>query len=208
MKIKKYDEMNLLEMDVIQEIGSIGTGNAATALSSVLDQEVKMTIPAVHILGYNEALHQLGEPEEIVAAVLKKMSGEINGIMLFILKLDFINVVLERLLGRVIKDFSELTVIELSAMEEIGNIVISSYITALSSLTGVEIQLSVPDIAVNMLGGILSVPMVEFGYETDKLLIINGKFIIGGKVLNSDILMLPDIPSLNGLMEKLGVTNG
>lgn len=208
MKIKNYDEMNLLEMDVIQEIGSIGTGNAATALSSVLDQEVKMTIPAVHVLGYNEALHQLGEPEEIVAAVLKKMSGEINGIMLFILKLDFINVVLERLLGRVIDDFSELTVIELSAMEEIGNIVISSYITALSSLTGVEIQLSVPDIAVNMLGGILSVPMVEFGYETDKLLIINGKFIVGGKVLNSDILMLPDIPSLNGLMEKLGVTNG
>lgn len=208
MKIKNYDEMNLLEMDVIQEIGSIGTGNAATALSSVLDQEVKMTIPAVHVLGYNEALHQLGEPEEIVAAVLKKMSGEINGIMLFILKLDFINVVLERLLGRVIDDFSELMVIELSAMEEIGNIVISSYITALSSLTGVEIQLSVPDIAVNMLGGILSVPMVEFGYETDKLLIINGKFIVGGKVLNSDILMLPDIPSLNGLMEKLGVTNG
>lgn len=208
MKIKKYDEMNLLEMDVIQEIGSIGTGNAATALSSVLNQEVKMTIPAVHVLGYNEALHQLGEPEEIVAAVLKKMSGEINGIMLFILKMDFINVVLERLLGRVIEDFGELTVIELSAMEEIGNIVISSYITALSSLTGVEIQLSVPDIAVNMLGGILSVPMVEFGYETDKLLIINGKFIIGGKVLNSDILMLPDIPSLNGLMEKLGVANG
>lgn len=208
MKIKKYDEMNLLEMDVIQEIGSIGTGNAATALSSVLNQEVKMTIPAVHVLGYNEALHQLGEPEEIVAAVLKKMSGEINGIMLFILKMDFINVVLERLLGRVIEDFSELTVIELSAMEEIGNIVISSYITALSGLTGVEIQLSVPDIAVNMLGGILSVPMVEFGYETDKLLIINGKFIIGGKVLNSDILMLPDIPSLNGLMEKLGVSNG
>lgn len=208
MKIKKYDEMNLLEMDVIQEIGSIGTGNAATALSSVLNEEVKMTIPAVHVLGYNEALHQLGEPEEIVAAVLKKMSGEINGIMLFILKMDFINVVLERLLGRVIEDFSELTVIELSAMEEIGNIVISSYITALSGLTGVEIQLSVPDIAVNMLGGILSVPMVEFGYETDKLLIINGKFIIGGKVLNSDILMLPDIPSLNGLMEKLGVSNG
>lgn len=208
MKITKYDDMNLLEMDVIKEIGSIGTGNAATALSSVLSQEVKMTIPAVHILGYNEALYKLGEPEEIVAAVLKKMSGEINGIMLFILKLDFINVVLERLLGRTVEDYSDLKVLELSAMEEIGNIIISSYISALSSLTNVEIQLSVPDIAVNMLGGILSVPMVEFGYETDKLMIINGKFIVGGMVLNSDILMLPDIPSLNFLMEKLGVTNG
>lgn len=200
--------MNLLEMDAIREIGSIGTGKAATALSSVLGGEVKMTIPAVHILGYNEALHKLGEPEEIVAAVLKKMSGEINGIMLFILKLDFINVVLRKLLGREVQDYRDLNVIEMSAMEEIGNIIISSYISALSSLTDVEIQLSVPDIAVNMLGGILSVPMVEFGYETDKLMIINGKFIVGGKVLNSDILMLPDINSLNFLMEKLGVANG
>lgn len=208
MKITKYDEMNLLEMDAIREIGSIGTGKAATALSSVLGGEVKMTIPAVHILGYNEALHKLGEPEEIVAAVLKKMSGEINGIMLFILKLDFINVVLRKLLGREVQDYRDLNVIEMSAMEEIGNIIISSYISALSSLTDVEIQLSVPDIAVNMLGGILSVPMVEFGYETDKLMIINGKFIVGGKVLNSDILMLPDINSLNFLMEKLGVANG
>lgn len=208
MKITKYDQMNLLEMDVIREIGSIGTGNAATALSSVLNEPVKMTIPAVNILGYNEALHKLGEPEEIVAAVLVKMSGEINGIMLFILKLDFINVILGKLLNRTVVSYEQLTVIEMSAMEEIGNIIISSYVSALSSLTGVTINLSVPEIAVNMLGGILSVPMVEFGYVTDKLMIINGKFIVDKKVLNSDLLMLPDIESLNFLMKKLGVSNG
>lgn len=208
MKITKYDQMNLLEMDVIREIGSIGTGNAATALSSVLNEPVKMTIPAVNILGYNEALHKLGEPEEIVAAVLVKMSGEINGIMLFILKMDFINEILGKLLDRTVVSYEQLTVIEMSAMEEIGNIIISSYVSALSSLTGVTINLSVPEIAVNMLGGILSVPMVEFGYVTDKLMIINGKFIVDKKVLNSDLLMLPDIESLNFLMKKLGVSNG
>lgn len=208
MKITKYDEMNLLEMDVIREIGSIGTGNAATALSSVLNEPVKMTIPGVNILGYNEALHKLGEPEEIVAAVLVKMSGEINGIMLFILKLDFINEIIKKLLNRTVVSYEQLTVIEMSAMEEIGNIIISSYVSALSSLTDVKINLSVPEIAVNMLGGILSVPMVEFGYVTDKLMIINGKFIVDKKILNSDLLMLPDIESLNFLMRKLGVSNG
>ncbi|ADL05970.1 chemotaxis protein CheC [Lacrimispora saccharolytica] len=208
MKITRYDEMNSLGLDLIREIGSIGTGNAATALSSLLGKTVRMTLPDVKILGYNEAIKYLGDPEEIVAAILVKMTGEINGLMLFILKLDFINEVLTSVMQQNIEDYYQLNVLETSALEEIGNIIISSYVNAMSSLSDVTINLSVPDIAVNMLGGILSVPMVEFGYQTDKMMMISGQFVIGGKVLHSDLLMMPDIQSLNFLMEKLGITNG
>lgn len=208
MKITRYDEMNGLGLDLIREIGSIGTGNSATALSSMLGKTVRMTLPDVQILGYNEAIKFLGDPEEIVAAILVKMSGEINGLMLFILKLDFINEVLTSVMQQKIDDYYQLNVMETSALEEIGNIIISSYVNAMSTLSDVTINLSVPDIAVNMLGGILSVPMVEFGYETDKMMMISGQFIIGGKVLHSDLLMMPDIRSLNFLMEKLGIANG
>jgi chemotaxis protein CheC len=208
MKIRRYDEMNGLGLDLIREIGSIGTGNSATALSSLLGKSVRMTLPDVQILGYNEAIQFLGDPEEIVAAVLVKMTGEINGLMLFILKLDFINEVLSSVMQKEIEDYYQLNVLETSALEEIGNIIISSYVNAMSTLSEVTINLSVPDIAVNMLGGILSVPMVEFGYQTDKMMMISGQFVIGGKVLHSDLLMMPDIESLNFLMEKLGITNG
>ncbi|GLC80468.1 chemotaxis protein CheC [Lacrimispora brassicae] len=208
MKITRYDEMNSLGLDLIREIGSIGTGNSATALSSMLGKTVRMTLPDVKILGYNEAIKYLGDPEEIVAAILVKMTGEINGLMLFILKLDFINEVLTSVMQQNIEDYYQLNVLETSALEEIGNIIISSYVNAMSSLSDVTINLSVPDIAVNMLGGILSVPMVEFGYQTDKMMMISGQFVIGGKVLHSDLLMMPDIQSLNFLMEKLGIANG
>jgi chemotaxis protein CheC len=208
MKITRYDEMNGLGLDLIKEIGSIGTGNAATALSSMLNKTVRMTLPDVQILGYNEAIKFLGDPEEIVAAVLVKMTGEINGLMLFILKMDFINEVLSSVMQQEIEDYYQLNVLETSALEEIGNIIISSYVNAMSTLSEVTINLSVPDIAVNMLGGILSVPMVEFGYQTDKMMMISGQFVIGGKVLHSDLLMMPDIMSLNFLMEKLGIING
>ncbi|MDF2887798.1 MAG: CheC, inhibitor of methylation [Lacrimispora sp.] len=208
MKITRYDEMNGLGLDLIREIGSIGTGNSATALSSMLNKTVRMTLPNVQILGYNEAIKSLGDPEEIVAAVLVKMTGEINGLMLFILKMDFINEVLSSVMQQEIEDYYQLNVLETSALEEIGNIIISSYVNAMSTLSEVTINLSVPDIAVNMLGGILSVPMVEFGYQTDKMMMISGQFIIGGKVLHSDLLMMPDIMSLNFLMEKLGIVNG
>lgn len=205
MGIEKYEDMNALELDVIKEIGSIGTGNAATALSQVLRKKTKMTLPAAYILGYNEAIEMVGFPEEIVAAVLVKMSGEINGIMLFVLKMDFINAVLQSVMGQEITEYMDLTEIQKSALEEIGNIIISSYVNAMSGLTGVTIQLSIPSIAINMLGGILSVPMAEFGYVTDKLMMINGKFIVDKEVLDSHLLMMPDIQSLNYLMRKLGV---
>ncbi len=203
MQIKKYEEMNPMALDLMKEVGSIGTGNAATALSQVLSKEVHMSIPEISILGYNETIKKLGNPEEIVAAVLVRMSGEMEGMMLFILKLDFINTVLEHLLDRKVESYDKLSVMEISALEEIGNIIISSYMNALSSLTNREINLSVPDTAVNMLGGILSVPMVEFGYSSDKLMMTEGKFYVDGKELQSHLLMMPSIDSLNYLMELL-----
>lgn len=207
MPIKNYDELNNLEIDVIREIGSIGTGNAATALSGVLSKPIEMTMPEVQIMDYNEAIDKMGGPETIVVGVMVRLSGEINGMMLYIQKLDFINLVLESILTKTISSYDELGELETSALIEIGNIMISSYMTAISSLAGISIDLSVPDMNVNMLGGILSVPMVEYGYETDKIMSINGRFTCDSKEVYSNLLLLPDVKSLDYLFKKLGVQN-
>lgn len=201
-----YDEMGDRELDMIREVASIGTGYAATALAGVLGQKVKMSIPEVHLLGYDESIERLGDPEEGIAAVLTKMSGEIQGIMLFLLRLDFINKVLDKTLNHRIHTYEELSELELSAVTEIGNIIISSYTNALSMLVDTSIELSVPCVAVNMLGGILSVPIAEFGYATDKLLLIDGRLIVDHHKLDSTILMMPNMDSFNILMEKLGAS--
>lgn len=205
-KVNRYEDMDNLQMDVIKEIGSIGSGNAATALSQVIKKEVRMTVPSVTILGYNEAVRQLGFPEEEVAGVLVEMSGEINGIMLYLLKLDFVNAMVESVFQRRLTTFREMSDLEGSALVEIGNIMISSYVSAMSKMVGLSIQLSVPKMAVNMLGGILSVPMAALGYESDKLMTINGRFICDNQELYSNLLMLPDVKSMNTLFEKLGVS--
>ena len=84
MKINRYEDMNLQELDVMKEIGSIGTSHAATALSQLLQREVRITIPKVKILGYNGAVKRIGEEEEIVGATLVQMSGDLDGLMLFL----------------------------------------------------------------------------------------------------------------------------
>ena len=93
-----------------------------------------------------------------------------------------------------------------SALVEVGNIIICSYINSFSQLIHVDISMSVPSSTINMLGGILMVPIAEYGYETDKLMYCNADFVIEGKKFSDWLLMLPDIQSLNTIMERLGVS--
>lgn len=201
--IARYEDIDDMSKDMMREIGSIGTGNAATSLSSLLGIEVEMTIPNVEVLGYNEVVEHLGNPEEIISGVLVQMSGDISGIMLFVMKLEFINEVLKHVLQKNVNDYMEMGEMEISAATEVGNIIISSYVLSLSKLAEMDISLSVPGFAINMLGAIMTVPMAELGYESDKLLMITGKCIIGGEHVESNLLMLPDIKSLNYLMNRL-----
>lgn len=205
MKLHSYEDMNLQELDVMKEIGSIGTSHAATALSQLVLKEVRITIPEVQILGYDAAISKIGQEEKIVGATLMKMSGELNGLMLFIYDINFANDILSKLIGKEYSNFEEMDELPLSALTEVGNIIISSYINAFTELVHMDVSLSVPSQAINMLGGILTVPMAEFGYETDKLMYLNADFVVEGKVLPSWLLMLPDIASLNEILNRLGV---
>ncbi len=203
--MKNYEDLNGLELDTIREIGSIGTGDAATALSSMLGCEVRIDIPEVRIMGYNEAIDWIGGPEVITAGVLVHMSGELNGIMLSVQQLDFVNLVLERMMGRTVERYEQLDELDRSALVEVGNIMISTFINALSSLAEITTRLTVPAFAVDMQGAILTVPMAEFGGQSDYIMTIGANFICGGKVVPCRLLLSPDIRSLNFLLKKLGV---
>lgn len=206
--IKDYSDLSSLEIDTLKEVGSIGTGNAATALSSLIGQQVRIQVPEVRIMGYNEAIEWIGGPEEITAGVLVKMSGQINGIMLSVQQLDFVNLVLESMLGRSVENYYGLHEMETSALIEIGNIMISTFINALSTLAEIDINLTVPAFTVDMQGAIMTVPMAEYGGQSDYIMTIGGNFVCGGKVVPCRLLLSPDIRSLNVLLRKLGVDSG
>lgn len=205
--IKNYDQLTSLEIDTLREIGSIGTGNAATALSQMLGKEVRITMPEVRIMGYNEAIEWIGGPEAVTAGVLVKMSGDVGGIMLSVQKLDLVNFILETMLGQGIHGYEELAELEQSALIEIGNIMISAFVTALSGLAGVNINLTVPAFAVDMQGAILTVPMAEYGGMSDYLMTIGGNFVCNGQEIPSHLLLSPDLRSLDFLLRKLGVSD-
>ena len=206
MKIKSFDQLSSLELDTLREIGSIGTGNAATALGQLLEREVRITLPEVRIMGYNEAIDWIGGPEAVTAGVLVGMGGQMSGVMLSVQKLEFINLVLEAMLGAHVDDYSELEEMHQSALIEVGNILISTFINALSGLSGIAVSLTVPGFAVDMQGAILAVPMAMYGGTSDYLMSIGGNFVCDNKQVPCHLLLSPDIRSLNFLLQKLGVT--
>ena len=206
--LKNYDQLTSMEIDTLREIGSIGTGNAATALSQMLGKEVRITMPEVRIMGYNEAIEWIGGPEAVTAGVLVKMSGDIGGIMLSVQKLELVNFILETMLGQGIQSYEELEELQQSALIEIGNIMISAFVTALSGLAGIDINLTVPAFAVDMQGAILTVPMAEYGGMSDYLMTIGGNFVCNGQEIPSHLLLSPDLRSLDFLLRKLGVSDG
>ena len=205
MNLNSYDQLNSLEIDTLKEIGSIGTGNAATSLSQILGKAVRITLPEVRIMEYNEAIEWIGGPETVTAGVLVKMGGQLNGIMLSVQQLDFVNMVLDSMLGNHIEDYSQLDEMGRSALIEIGNIMISTFINALSSLANISVDLTVPAFALDMQGAILAVPMAEYGGASDYIMTIGGNLSCEGREMPCRLLLSPDIRSLNFLLRKLGV---
>lgn len=205
MSLNKFEEMNSMQIDALREIGSIGTSHAATSLSSLLGTEVRIPLPEVKILEFNQAVEELGGFETVSAGVISVLSGQVNGMMLALFELEAINLLLKRMMGMTVNDYSELTEIESSAIIEVGNILISTFINALSNLTGIKIAPSVPQIAIDMQGAMITVPMAAYGNQSDYIMLLGGTFIVDNKVTPCKLLLAPDVKSLNYLLYRLGI---
>ncbi len=205
MALKNFSDLNPIQMDVLREIGNIGSGNAATSLSTMLDKPVNITVPKIKILDYNQVTDALGGPENMVVGLLLSLQNDLSGMIMFLLQRDFAHMTLNSLLGTSLHDFYEVDEMEYSAMKEVANIMAASYVNAVSTLTNLDIGISVPDICIDMVGAILSVPAIHYANISDKIIFIEDEFSSDDERMVSHILMIPDTESLAKMMANLGI---
>ena len=210
MSLKNMDQLNAMHFDVLREIGNIGQGNAASSLSQMLSQTIDISVPTVKLLDFNESVEYLGGPENVVLGMLVGLKGDINGMMLYVLQKSFANSMLKAVFGKEINDLTELDEMDLSFIREIGNILAGSYVNAISSLTGLTIDISVPTISIDMAGAILAVPAVDFAQIGNSVLFIDDSFIFGGSSsdnseVKSNMILVPELSSLETLFSRLGI---
>ncbi len=190
--------------DVLKELGNIGAGNATTALASLLQCKVDMKVPQVLTLDFKDVGTLLGGEEQVMAGAYLAVEGDITGSILFLVKKDIAIHLVKKLMGDMAsEDFGEM---ERSAFKEISNIITGSYLNALATLTNLCIYPSIPDLAIDMAGAILSVPAIEFGIMGDKIILIQSQ-ISDDIDIDGYFIMIPDMVSYEKILSALGILN-
>ncbi len=198
------DDMNNTYLDVLKEIGNIGSGNAASALAKMLQKRIDMDVPNVRLLSFEDVAAVLGGEEMVVAGIYFQVEGDIDGNIMFLLDISSSKVLTSMLMGR--EDYSgDLDEMDRSALQEIGNILSGSYISSLSALTGLKMKLSIPSLCIDMAGAILSVPAIQFSQTFDNVLLIETILTEGDYQVKGNFFLIPDSESFEKLLESLGV---
>ncbi|MBO6301875.1 MAG: chemotaxis protein CheC [Ruminiclostridium sp.] len=205
MSIGKYEDLNDMQIDVLREVGNIGSGNATTALSSMVGKMIDIQVPSVKVLGFNDAIEEVGGAEKIIAGILIRINGDVDGMIMFLFEQNLIALIVETFFGSAPQDILNLNEAEMSALNEMGNIMAGSYVNAISQLAGMTIDVEPPVMTIDMLGAIMSVPAIEMGEMGDQLLFIDNNMVIDSTSIQSKMLLLPTIDSLDHLLGKLGV---
>lgn len=200
-----YDNVDSLQFDVLKEIGNIGAGNATTALSQLLNIKIDMKVPNVELLGLQELPDMIGGAENLIVGILLTLEGDTDGMMMFMLEKKSAHHIINILMQKDLDSFEDFTEIDLSALNEIGNIIAGAYLSSISVLTNLLITSSVPYMAIDMAGAILSVPAIEFGKVGDKALVIKTQIRDDDVEVDGYFVLIPTIDSYTKIMSSLGL---
>lgn len=190
--------------DVLKELGNIGAGNAMTALSQMLQCKVDMKVPQVKLLEFSEVGLLMGGEEQIMVGVYLAVEGDVTGSMMFLIEKDSAKHLVDKLMMGMAPEGDEFSEMELSAMQEVGNIITGAYLNSLSMMTNLKIFPSPPALTVDMAGAILSVPAIQFGTMGDKILLIQSQFF-DEVAIDGYFILIPDLDSYSKILAALGL---
>lgn len=194
-----------MQIDALKEIGTIGAGNAATALSKMLAKRINITVPDTKVIRLEEVPEQLGGAENVITTVYFRVVGNVTANVLCMFHsqdaLKLVDILTDKKEGttRILDEFSQ------SALKELGNITVGSYLFAMSEFIKLSMFHSTPSLVTDMLGAVLDGILIKLGLEAEHALIIDTEFIVGGNIVRCWILFIPDTEGLNAILNAVGM---
>ncbi|WP_214740139.1 MULTISPECIES: chemotaxis protein CheC [unclassified Exiguobacterium] len=190
------------EQDLLKELGNIGSGHAATALSAMLSKPVNITVSSAEMEPITYLPDRVGGPERHVASVLLELDGDIRGMILILFAVEDAEQMVSTLIGMPYS-FDSVDELGQSAWEEVGNIMSGAYARALGDWLQTPIMIQVPATAIDMAGSIVEFVVTSVQPEEDSALYIDTTFMIDQKVSAGHVLFLPTHGSLKRIQERL-----
>ncbi|BAB06153.1 chemotaxis protein CheC [Halalkalibacterium halodurans] len=205
--MENLSELQAFHLDILKEIGNIGAGNAATALSQLLQKTIDMNVPNVHIVSFQELTEWIGGPEEVVAATFLRIEGDAPGSMFFLATLEEAKGMVAQLTGASRSSLEgEMDDLSMSALKELGNILAGSYLSALADFTKLKLYPSVPGLSIDMIGAILNYGLIPLSQIGDEAIVIDTQISEEGERRGAGhFFLLPDPESFDVMFSSLGV---
>ncbi|QNU05553.1 chemotaxis protein CheC [Peribacillus butanolivorans] len=205
------EKINPLQLDILKEIGNIGAGHAATALSAILNRKIDMNVPNVRVVTFDEMMEMAGGAEQVVVSIFLRIVGDASGSMFFILSLPVAEYFIQQMTGdeTFSIDSTPYTDLALSCLQELGNILSGSYLTSLSDFTQLNLYPSVPSLSIDMVGATISYGLLELSQVSDTAIVIDTvleKDQLFAESIDGHFFLLPDPESFDIIFSSLGVT--
>ena len=188
-----------LQLDALRELANVGSGTASTALSSMLGRSVDITVPNAFVLPMAEAVGSIGNAEDDVTGIVLGVFGDMEATVLLLVNPNHAALLCGMLGVPADSEFGE------SALMEIGNIVGSSYINALATMTGMSIEPTPPSLATDMLAAIVESVLAARATGGDVALLLDSDMVVEGEDCSVSFLLVPDQGGVEQLLARLGL---
>jgi chemotaxis protein CheC len=188
-----------LQLDALRELANIASGNAATALSQMLGREVGISVPRALALPLADAVEACGNPDQAITGVVIPLEGDIDGLVLLSISTEGADALCQLLGVDAGSDIGD------SALREIGNILGTSCLNALASMTGLNLGPCPPHMVTDMLGAMVSSLALTQAQSTDLVLVLDSELDVADEPCSISFALLPTDGGVADLLTPLGL---
>jgi len=192
------------QKDALQEIGSICAGNAATALSQLLDRKIDIVVPRILFLPIEDVPQAVGGSDKLVVGLMLRVLGDLPSNIIFIFSQRDALTLASMMTGKPASESRLISDIERSALKEVGVILANAYLGALGSFVGLGLVPTVPELIMDMAGAIVDYILIELSCKSQFALLVESEFSEPEAKVTGHFFLIPDPEGLELILHAIG----
>lgn len=205
MGFNNLNDLDAMHLDVLREIGNIGSGNAATSLSSMLNTPVEIEVPNISLINYDHVSQYLGGKDRKVIGLALGLEADIEGVMLHVVQPKFASRIVNAFYPKEIQTLEDINEMDLSAVKETSNITTAAYVNSMATMTDTFINITPPIEYLDTVENVLKRASDRFDAIGHQVIYIDENLYIGDTEIKSSMILILQIDSLKKLFDKLEI---
>jgi len=194
------------QLDALQEVINIGASHAATALSTMVNKNIKIGIPNIKVIPIEETIECV-QNEDVVAGVFLKTGGNLPVYVIMLTSFDSALALSNLLLGSEPDYYKgDLDEMERSAIKEVGNIIMSSFFDSVTEFIGESMIPGPPSLAYDMPSVVFEYIMIQLGSIAQEITVFDVQINEENDgMFDVDMFLMPEPDTIKKMLTKIGM---